>query len=144
MIEFVKAIGKFCSRNKVPEPSEPKKSLKNDEEDRRDDGELFLERKFAEEFLRNQKIHERESVDSRLRYNNEKLEYLEQKLNEIVESRLLDQNEMATAINWLINSRLGADQRNQEDDDERSVAAKPINSNNLPPLMKKASTKKSK
>ena len=144
MIEFGKAIGKLCSRNKVPVPSEPKKSLKNDEEDRRDDGELFLERKFAEEFLRNQKIHERESVDSRLRYNNEKLEYLEQKLNEIVESRLLDQNEMATAINWLIKNRFGADQRNQEDDDdERIVVAKPITSNN-PPLMKKASTKKSK
>lgn len=140
-----KAIGKLFSRNKVPEPSEPKKSIKNDEEDRRDDGgELFLERKFAEEFLRNQKIHERESVDSRLRYNNEKLEYLEQKLNEIVESRLLDQNEMATAINWLINNRFGADQRKQEDDAERIVIAKPINSNNNLPLMKKASTKKSK
>lgn len=57
----------------------------DDEED-----EPFFERKYAEEYLRNKKISERETVDSRLRYNNEKLEYLEQRLNEIAEARFKD------------------------------------------------------
>lgn len=128
-------------------PTEPKKSLKSsDEDDRRgDDGELFLERKFAEEFLRNQKIRERESVDSRLRFNNEKLEYLEQKLNEIVESRLLDYNEMASAINFLISRQ----QETTEQDSSATAAAaststRKATGTHLPLMNKKASTKKSK
>ena len=85
-----------------------KKSLGSEDDDRKggDEGDdLFLERKFAEEFVRNKKILERESIDSRLRYNNEKLDFLEQKLNEITESRLMDYNEVATAINWFMTQR---------------------------------------
>lgn len=131
-------------------PTEPKKSLKSsDEDDRRgDDGELFLERKFAEEFLRNQKIRERESVDSRLRFNNEKLEYLEQKLNEIVESRLMDYNEMASAINFLINRQQETTPAARANEQDPAAAASTLTrkatGTQLPLMNKKASTKKSK
>lgn len=65
----------------------------------RDDGEeFFLERKFAEEYVRNKKILERDSVEARLRYNNEKLEYLEQKINESVETQNKDINQVRIII----------------------------------------------
>lgn len=84
-----------------------KRSIGSETDDERKGAEegddLFLERKFAEEFVRNKKTQERDSIDSRLRYNNEKLDFLEQKLNEITESRLMDYNEIAAAINWFMS-----------------------------------------
>jgi hypothetical protein len=46
--------------------------------------ELFLEKKFAEEYIRNKRITERDSNDSRLKFSMEKIEFMEQKLNEVV------------------------------------------------------------
>lgn len=124
-----------------------KKSFRDEEERRSEEsGELFLERKFAEEFLRNQKILERDSTDARLRYNNEKLEYLEHKLNEIIETRLSDYNEMASAINYLISCSLNSSSGKNADGGESSAENNHAgqSKHNVPLMNKRASMKKSK
>lgn len=87
-------IGYVLSIFKYLKSKSSRETETEDDEFNNDEDELFLERKFAEEYVRNKKIQEREAVDSRLRYNNDKLDYLEQKLNEIVESRYKDNNQV--------------------------------------------------
>lgn len=132
IVKFIRGSGSREDVSKMQPSMDAKKSLKGLEEEERldrDENELFLERKFAEELIRNQKILERESMDSRLRYNNEKLEYLEHRLNEMAESRMIDYNEMATAVNWLMSQQ----QKSSTEPSELNT-----------PFMNKKSTKKSK
>ena len=61
---------------------------------------LDRERKYAEEYLRMEKFKQKESMDSRLKSNVEKLETLEQKLNEVIEARFRESNQV---ICYIIN-----------------------------------------
>jgi hypothetical protein len=65
---------------------------------------LDRERKYAEEYLRMEKFKQKESMDSRLKSNVEKLETLEQKLNEVIEARFRESNQVICyIINEIIN-----------------------------------------
>jgi hypothetical protein len=65
---------------------------------------LDRERKYAEEYLRMEKFKQKESMDSRLKSNVEKLETLEQKLNEVIEARFRESNQVICyIINKIIN-----------------------------------------
>ena len=70
----------------------------------KDDVDLLLdrERKFAEEYLRMGKLRFKETTDSRLKWNNEKLETLEQKLNEVIQTRFKESNQVIFSCFYLI------------------------------------------
>jgi hypothetical protein len=48
-----------------------------------EDDELFLEKKYAQKYLKNKQILERDTVKAQLKVHTKKLEYLERRLDEI-------------------------------------------------------------
>ena len=55
---------------------------------------MCLERNFAEEFLREQKTKERGEIDAQLKWNNKRLENMEQKLYEVNDKRTKETHEV--------------------------------------------------
>jgi hypothetical protein len=63
---------------------------------------LDRERKYAEEYIRMGKFRQKETIESRMKANTEKLETLEQKLNEVIDTRFKELNNMMIALNWIM------------------------------------------
>ena len=74
--------------------------------------DLWREKKFAEEYLRLEKNSKSQAQDSRLKYTTEKIEALEQRLNEMVDYQIKESNETSNSINWLL-SQYDADEGNR-------------------------------
>jgi len=73
---------------------------------KKDEIDLLLDRekKFAEEFLRAEKNRKKETIDSRLKANFDRLENLEHKLNEVIEGRSKEIGQISDNIQSLIAS----------------------------------------
>ncbi len=74
-------------------------------EDKKDEIDLLLDREkvFAEEFLRGESNRKKDTIDSRLKANFDRLENLEHKLNEVIEGRTKEIGHISDCIQALID-----------------------------------------